>query len=159
VGGAKAGILAYRQRTQKGSGRTTVSWHEDAGSAIRRHRELVYDASSTLETEEYYNPYKLRVDGTAAHTVAGATWIEAYAEHTTDFLLGGAMTTTAKSDRWTIEAVDVTVTVPAGTFSCIRIRHVGLSTMSDKTYWFARGVGKVKEVGGMVEELTSYSIP
>jgi hypothetical protein len=57
-------------------------------------------------------------------------------------------------------AVDEPVTVPAGTFNCLRVRRrASQQDGSDKTYWFAKGVGKVKEVGGQTEELTSVTIP
>jgi hypothetical protein len=36
------------------------------------------------------------------------------------------------------------------------VRKVSSST---KEYWFARGVGKVKEVGGQTEELVSVELP
>jgi hypothetical protein len=44
--------------------------------------------------------------------------------------------------------------VPAGTFDAIVLRKVG---GSEKRYWYVRGVGKVKETGGQVEELVSWS--
>jgi hypothetical protein len=54
------------------------------------------------------------------------------------------------------------VAVPAGTFCALRVRRVTSTTLggSDKTYWFARGVGKVKEEGGnQREELTDHALP
>ena len=40
---------------------------------------------------------------------------------------------------------------------CVRIlrqREGG----ADKIYWYAKGVGKVKEIGGQTEELTFYEL-
>jgi hypothetical protein len=56
-----------------------------------------------------------------------------------------------------VVAVEEMVTVPAGTFSAVVIEKVGGT--STKRYWFARGVGKVKEQSGtQVEELTEYKL-
>ena len=33
------------------------------------------------------------------------------------------------------------------------------ASAADKTYWFAKGVGKVQEMGEAVETLTAYTIP
>ena len=56
------------------------------------------------------------------------------------------------------------VTVPAGTFSTIRLRRqvlvgAGGGEGADKTFWFAEGIGKIKETGGQTEELSAYSLP
>jgi hypothetical protein len=54
------------------------------------------------------------------------------------------------------------VTVPAGTFTTVHVQRVsGSGSTKQKDYWFAKGVGKVKETGGgqQNEELMSYSIP
>jgi hypothetical protein len=52
------------------------------------------------------------------------------------------------------------VTVPAGTFSCLRVHRVDSAPGGyDSTFWFARNIGKVKEGGTEVQELVGYSIP
>jgi hypothetical protein len=52
------------------------------------------------------------------------------------------------------------VTVPAGTFIAIHLERSNQVTGSIKDYWFAPGVGKVKESGdSQIELLTDYSIP
>ena len=61
----------------------------------------------------------------------------------------------ARSD---VEAVDEQVTVPAGVFLTMRMRRVD-SDKGVKTYWYARGVGKVMERDEHeVEMLQSYSV-
>jgi hypothetical protein len=61
---------------------------------------------------------------------------------------------------WTVEAVDEMVTVPAGTFKCLRVHSTESGAKGyDSTFWFARNVGKVKETGTEVRELLGYSIP
>jgi hypothetical protein len=78
-----------------------------------------------------------------------------------------------RAHTFTVESTDDTVTVPAGTFrNCVRVRRVrALGDPSiddpmqqeeqDKLYWFAPGVGKVREentVSGTTELLTTYEI-
>jgi len=160
VGGAKAGVLAYRVSTVKAEGgeADTVSWQEDTGTALRRHREL--DMTGT-HTEEWYQPYKLRLDESADHVSDGATWSESYVELVKRE--GSSLTTSSdKTEAWVVEAVDDVVAVPAGRFCALRVRRtsaVGDKGGSDKTYWFVRGIGKVKETGGKTEELVEYRIP
>ena len=156
MAGAKAGVQAYRLTTTKGGGGMTISWQEDRGSSIVRHAEE--DNSGANTTRELYVPYRTRVDESEAHLVAGMSWTETYTEQVTD---SAGMTTTAdKSETWIVQAIDEDVTVPAGRFCSLRVRRtstVGGQAGSDKTYWFVRGIGKVKETGaGQTEELESY---
>ncbi|HUH00402.1 MAG TPA: hypothetical protein VML75_00325 [Kofleriaceae bacterium] len=158
VGGTKAGTMAYRMTTTKPGG-MVVSWQEDTGDRILRHREQ--DMAGSGQSDEIYDPHKLRVDETAAHTALDATWTETYDEISTP--IGSTIaTTTSKTETWTVEAVDEEVTVPAGTFCALRVRKVVTSdpAASAKTYWFVRGIGKVKEEGdSRLEQLTEYSAP
>lgn len=157
IGGQKAGIRAYRVRTERIDG-VTVSWQADTGAAIVRHREQVFDATTALSSEQYYAPSKLRVDDSAAHTAMGAHWIDSYTEQSRNATTN-LVTSISKNETWTVEATAEQVTVPAGTFSCVRLHRTGTAAQADKRYWFARGVGKVKEVGGgSTEELVSYSV-
>jgi hypothetical protein len=126
--------------------------------AVHRHHEKAYNLSDLLRDEEWYQPHKLRLDEAPEHLVLDAQWQEAYDEAHLDAL--GNETTDTRTIDWTVEAIDESVTVPAGTFTCIRVRHTGtIVGQSDKQFWFALGVGKVRELGGQLEELTSYSIP
>jgi hypothetical protein len=150
--------MAYRLTTNKPGGGQTISWQEDLGDAIVRHRER--DLSGDSQTDEIYEPYKLRVDESAAHLDAGATWTETYQEIVTD---SDNVTTTAdKSEAWEVVAYDEMIAVPAGEFCTLhvsRMSTVGGAGGSLKHYWFARGVGKVKESGdNQTEELVSYSL-
>jgi hypothetical protein len=157
VGGAKAGTTAYRLTTTKPGG-MTISWQEDTGDGIHRHREL--DQSGANHSEEVYTPFRTRIDETAAHLATDATWMESYTETITDDL--GITTMTEKTETWTVEAVDEPVEVPAGTYCALRLHRTstaGGTEGSDKRYWFARGVGKVKETGAnQTEELVSFSL-
>ena len=159
VGGSKAGTTAFRLTTQRGTGEV-VSWQEDTGTAIVRHREQDNVGSTT--TDEFYAPFKTRIDESDAHVVEGATWEETFTETvTSDDGTGPVTTTNEKTERWLVEAVDEVISVQAGDFCTLRVKKT--STVdgtggSVKTYWFGRGVGKVREEGGnQVEELAAYS--
>jgi hypothetical protein len=157
VGGSKAGIRAYRMTTTKPGGET-ISWQEDTGHAIRRHREL--DLAGSNHSDEIYSPYKTRIDESAGRITEGATWSESFDEVSTD--TDDVTTATSKIETWVVEEVDEVVAVPAGTFCAMRLLKtsvVGGEEGSTKRYWFARGVGKIKEVGAnQTEELTSHTV-
>lgn len=159
VGGDKAGVMAFRMRSDKDNG-YSLSWQEDTGTAIVRHREESYDLADVFESEDWFTPGKLRIDESPERVELEATFSDSYEEETTDHTNGGLVTTTTKSEDWLVEAVDEEVDVPAGTFVCIRLFRSNDGTGAQKRYWFARGVGKVKETGGaQVEELSDYTLP
>ena len=110
-----------------------------------------------LKSDHLFTPEKLRLDEDPARTVVGASWAETYADAVTAPLAQPASTATV---TWTVEAVDEQVTVPAGSFSCLRVHSVDSSLGGfDSTFWFARNIGKVKESGTEVRELIGYLIP
>ncbi len=159
VGGDKAGVMAFRLRSDKDSG-YSISWQEDTGTAIVRHREESYDAADVFESEDWFAPGKLRIDESPDRVELDATFTNSYDEMTIDHTNGDLVTTTTKTEDWLVEAVDDVVDVPAGSFSCLRLYRSNDGTGTQKRYWFARGVGKVKETGGaQVEELADYTIP
>jgi hypothetical protein len=58
---------------------------------------------------------------------------------------------------FTVVATGVSVTVPAGTYTCLQLDRQRLDKVEPKrTYWLAPGVGKVREVSDRVEELVRY---
>ena len=149
----KSGQRAFFVVTEKVDG-MTHSWQEDRGNMIVRHREVSFDSPGAMNGLELYDPFKLRVDETDEHTTMGVDWVNTY----TESINGGAPF--ARSEHWYVEAIAEDVTVPAGTFPCLRVRRMGTEFgQADKTFWFARGVGKVKEAGDQTEELMSYSLP
>ena len=158
VGAAKAGVSAYRMTTTTLNGEV-VSWQEDTGTGILRHREQ--DLAGTTTTDEIYEPFKTRIDESDDRIVEGATWTEDYTETvTTTDETGTTTATIPKSERWLVEAVDEVIRVPAGDFCTLRVKRTSTTEGAGaaKTYWFARGVGKVREEGAsQVEELTAWS--
>jgi hypothetical protein len=155
--GPSSEVMANKVVTQKENGADeTVSWQSRDGERVIRHRELAYSAlTDELELEEHWAPHKLHVDWSTARTELDASWLEEYEE--TKLPIGDTMSTSTRRDRWSVTAVGEEVVVPAGTFTdTVVFQKVGGDT--PKTYWYARGVGKVKETGGQTEELVDYEL-
>ena len=153
VGGRKAGTTGYRQKTEKLDG-VTISWSEDRCTSVVRHRERNYDLANVEQSDQFYQPSKLRVDETRG---AGAQWTVSYTELEVNPATQMTIVTT-KDEMWSVVSVNEMVTVPAGTFSTVHF-HKLTSGAAEKDYWYAAGVGKVKETGEQTEELTAYTIP
>lgn len=162
--GPNQATLAYRVTTRKKDDTDkTVSWQNAAGDSVLRYREQSYSKQgSELELEEYWEPYALHIDGGPGHTQSGARWAQNYAETQVSVMSGVSSTpeTRQVTDTWQVlktEADHSSVTVPAGTFETpIVIQKSNGTTV--KTYWYVRGIGKVKETGAQVEELVSYHL-
>lgn len=153
--GPNRDVQAHRVTTSKSSGAKTVSWQKVVDARLVRYREQSLRASDgAVKDEQVWEPPKLHVDETAEHAVVGATWLESSEETN---LKDGKTTAATVRDRWTVVAEAESVTVPAGTFQAVVLQKAGSGT--PKTYWFVRGIGKVKETGGQTEELVSYDIP
>jgi hypothetical protein len=159
LGGPKAGSMAYRNHETIPS-QSQLTWYQKVGDQIVRPHEQTFDAGGTvMKSEDWYDPYRLRVDQSAEHLVAGASWDWSYTDTKTSRTKGTS--STQVTEGWKVDAVGESVTVSAGTFAALRLTHVDPTDSSTKTYWFVRGVGKVREQtsGGHVEELASYQIP
>ena len=96
-------------------------------------------------------PYRLKLDESAGHTTTGAQWSTSFTETTN----GGAPAT--KTESWSVVDANESLTVIAGTYTCLHVRRTSNGgTLQD--YWYARGVGKVKETGGgQNEELMAFT--
>jgi hypothetical protein len=169
--GPHAAEVAFRMVTTKLGGAfglpdRTVSWQRTEGTKIVRFREIAYRAGSdVVNSEEYWDPYKLRLDGQPlpAPLTTGQRWEERYTEYKVAVATGAVMPMN-HVDVWTVSGASVSVKVPAGTFSgCVELTKTdGTGTDTGKTYVFCPGVGKVRELGragvSQSEELTSYTI-
>jgi hypothetical protein len=156
--GPNAGVTAFRMVTRKGVNGMdeTISWQARIGTRVVRYREQAYMANPphALELEEHWDPFKLRVDETPDHMVAGATWTETDQE--TKLPVGGTPLTMQVQERWTVAAERQMVTVQGRSYEVMILTKTGAS---QKTYWWARGIGKVKEIGiNQTEELIAYSV-
>jgi hypothetical protein len=159
--GPHADEVAFHALTTKTSGAgmdMTESWQAvlDDGSVVR-YREISYRAgSNTPNGEEHWTPYKLRIDNSAEHIAAGAKWDEIYTE--TKITNNGVPLDASRKDGWIVEAVDEPCEVAGEMLSCLKLRKTADGADGGKTYWYARCVGKVREMGTQTEELMSYEL-
>jgi hypothetical protein len=114
--------------------------------------------------EKTFAPSSIDFDASNDHLVPGVTWNEDYLETQT----GATAPAQTKQEfvKWTVEATDDVVSVPAGTFTCIRVRrhHASSKNPADEVTWYASGTGKVKETGAgsladQTRELVSATLP
>jgi hypothetical protein len=156
--GPSSAIIANKVTTQKKDGADeTVSWRSVDGERVVRYRELSLDgAGGAVDTEEYWDPYRVYIDWSAEHVAQGASWLVEYQE--TKIEAGVTTGPATKRDLWLVQAASEEVTVPAGTFKDAVVLQKTGGNGTDKTYWYVRGVGKVKETGGQTEELVDYEL-
>jgi hypothetical protein len=153
--GPHAADSAFKVVTKKGKLDQTISWQFLDGERVLRYREQSFhESTGELEQEEHWDPYKLHFDGSDAHTAEGGTWLESYDE--TKIPVAKPAETKTERDRWIVDSPSEEITVPAGTFKAVVVQKAGGGDI--KTYWYVRGVGKVKETGGQTEELVSYEV-
>lgn len=162
VGGLKAGTQGFRMRREDALG-SSVRWLGKEGDVVAWLHDEWMDASGTVTKSQYYQPYRTRLDETPAHLVNEAEWTEEYDDIGIDPTTGEAKVPKHVQVTWTVEALDEAITVPAGSFNCLRLRRrnrQSATTYEDQTYWFARGVGKVREDSPPAEheELIAYHV-
>lgn len=123
---------------------------------VVRYREISYDADTGLpKMDQYWNAYRLRVDD--FHAAGTGTWTETYTESK---LPSGeeAELDVPQTETWSVVSDDELVTVPAGTFHAVVVVRHADDPADEKRYFFANGVGKVKESGDKTEELTDCTV-
>jgi hypothetical protein len=157
---SKPSQMAYRIVTRKGStlADETVSWQQHSGKQLARYQEQSYSpgqggAAPTPTLLEWWDPYKLRLD--ESRLKKGDKWSVTYKEYSRNN--GVDAMPRDRNESWEVMGVNVMLTTAAGTYKTLHVRRVGTdqNATSDKQYWFACGVGKIKEsgAGGRLEEL------
>lgn len=147
-------LEAYRFVTESGEDRRTVSIQALDGTKLVRVSEETFDLG-VIDERIRFTPPALRIDTAVARLGASYT-----ADHLEEHLDANGTVLpgpTAKHETFTIEAIDDAVTVPAGSFSAVRVRR-DTDGGASKTFWFVPGLGKVKEVGGQTEELVRSEV-
>ena len=145
------------QVTTKSTGQT-VNWLRPVGDAMVRVQQEDYDADGLLERTTVYEPYKLRLDETAERLALGNPFEESYTSIVYD-PQGLETGRTDIVDQWEVTSLESPCDTPWGQLSCVRIHRERLvGGIAVKDYYFARGYGKVREVGGQLEELTDCSL-
>jgi len=143
------------QTTTKATGSTVSALKRVADSVLRLRQEDL-DAAGGLKQTTVYDPGQNRLDEAAENLVVGATWDDNYTVTVTD-PAGTVLSTGARTDRWEVLGIDVACSSPLGDFQCLQVRRQRIAGgISDKQFFYAKGIGKVKEVNAnQVEELIS----
>jgi hypothetical protein len=141
----------------------TIGWLGWAGKMLVNYREQAFKkGTDTLAVEDWWEPYRTRIDHDPAHTAANAKWTETYKEFKQP--MNGIRTVSSQMETWQVLATDETVVVsppngPARTYTnCIKVTHTNNTGSVNKVFWYKRGVGKVKEMGSQTEELLDYKV-
>lgn len=136
---------------------STRSLFKVEGDAILRVQQEDLDATGALEKTTVYDPGQLRIDQSADKLEMGAAWDDVYTNTETPVV--GAMVVTEVVDHWEVLGVDVPCEGPIGAYECIRLKKTRtMGGTSVKEFFFARGVGKVRESGdNQLEELEACS--
>jgi hypothetical protein len=157
-----SGQPALRVRTTLLDG-GTLSWEALSDPGVVRFEAQQLDSNGAVVADKQYAPPIIVLDESSPHLTSGAAWTESYQETKVPSKKGKA---TKETVQWTVEAVGEMVTVPAGTFSCIRVRrnHTSSKSPSNEVAWYAQGVGKVRGTGAgpfndQTVELSSFSLP
>ncbi len=143
------------QTTSKATG-TTISALKRVEDAVVRLRQEDRTSVGDLERTTLYAPGQTRLDEAADKLVVGAEWDDVYTV-TVTAAAGGTPVDTVRTDHWSVLGVDVACTSPLGTFSCLHVRRVRtIGGVSDKEFFFAKGIGKIREANAnQIEELLS----
>jgi hypothetical protein len=151
--GPHAEQLAFRIVTKEGDDES-VAWQALDGKKVVRFREQGFSKKTgEPNSEESWDPPRIIVDGSSAHIKRGVKWVEEteYTEQKDE----DDPKSEPEEATWQVDGVDQEVTVPAGTFRALVVKRI---TDETKTYWFVKGIGKVKETGKKTEELTKYKV-
>jgi hypothetical protein len=137
---------------------TERSWQQEANGLVTRLREEdLYDGQ--LHSVTVWSPATLKCIS-ASHD---AGWTYTQGEVTEKVALTDGSPPSSEPVKpylWRIVAVNETVQVPAGTFTnAVHLRRDRTDKDGkERDYWLVSGVGKVKEDGERLEELSSYSV-
>jgi hypothetical protein len=137
----------------------------DGSGVYRVYKEVAVGGMTALKVN--YDPAFLRYDeswmseGTTVTLVD--EWKQTCVFSSTAAKCGpGAVVPGQTTHIFTVLSMSTQVTVAAGTFDAIEIERVNPDAHETKHFWFAAGVGKVREEdveSGGTEELTDYDIP
>jgi hypothetical protein len=158
AGGAFAGVMAYRTMDQFPT-ETQSTWYQVDGLVVKRLHDNSMTLTGALKAEDWYSPFRLRVDETPEHLVSGATWTLPFTDASSK--PSSPAVTVSKTDSWKVDGVNEPIVVPAGSFLSLHVTRTDSSDGSTKSFWFVRGVGKVREStsAGHDEQLASYQMP
>jgi len=151
-----AGTEAAVVESRRGDNRSVV-WLAEIDGRIVRLREETWEGA-TLIDRRAFAPGSLRAPASAKELRVGDELDGDYVEQVLgedDAVLGARQ----RLASYFVDAVDDSVRTPAGEFFAVRLRKVGDDGGQGKLTWYAPGVGKVREEGGRIEVLQSWSAP
>jgi len=161
--GEDAFVLSDQEDAQ---GEQTHSTHVIDGSRVYRAYKQV-EVGDVVAITTSYDPAFLRYD--EAWTASGDTvtlddaWTQlCVVASSASNCAPGAMKLGSTTHTYTVLAAAERLTVPAGTFTTVKVQRDNLTSPETKLFWFAAGVGKIREENpstGAVTELTGYEIP
>lgn len=150
---AVGALTGYRVETSRDQDQGTHSVQVIEDGVLERVSEETIDAG-VVKSRYLFEPFGVRID--SRRTTAGDAYQDRHEKRKVDD--GGAvLETEVKVHDFTVEAARELVDVPAGTFECVRVKRTE-GDGSFKVYWYAPGIGKVKEVGGQTEELSRVEL-
>ncbi len=150
------GVEAAVVESRRGSARTLV-WLAQVDGRIVRLREEAWDGATVIDRRTFA-PGSLRTPATIENLRVGQELDGDYVEKVVgadDAVLGQR----PRVANYRIEAIDEKVVTPAGEFFAVRLRKLDGDGGEGKLTWYAPGVGKVREEGGRIEVLQSWSQP
>ncbi len=151
------GLPMFVQMTDKGGG-STENWMRTDGDALVRLQQMDYNSLDQLLRTTVYDPHAIRLDEASDRITEGATYTQTYTEIEYDST--GTETRRAEvTEEWEILGVDVACDAPIGAFECLHVSRTRTAGgIAQKEYWFAKGIGKIREEGGQIEQLTACSV-
>lgn len=170
-------VATMRKTTYEGKAAFILEDEEDAEGAQTRSTLVVQDTgvfrafrevrvNGDLALQVTYDPAFLRFD--EAWTKVGQN--ETLDDDWTQMCImtsvaskcaPGAVQTGKTTHKYTVAATHVSIEVPAGKFDTIEIERFNPDESETRRFWFAPGVGKVREEdteSGAVEELAEYHV-
>lgn len=158
VGAPHAGTLAFKVHVELYSGSKDI-WEAFYGDLDVSYKTDFYNANNQLTDTRFEDPFRLKLDESAEHTVTGAQWMETFNE--TDLVPGQAPMTRTETVTWSVVSDAEPITVIAGSYTALHVQRMDSSRSPPEVvhYWYAKGVGRLKQTGatGEIEELESFT--
>ena len=161
--GGDAFILSDQEDAK---GEQTRSTHVVDGTRVyRAYKEVAVGDEVAVTTT--YDPAFLRYDEAWTNTGDTVTLDDDWKQvcviaSTASSCAPGAIKPGTTTHTYTVLDTADERKVPAGTFKAVKIQRDNVTSPETKLFWFAAGVGKIREENpttGAVEELSAYEIP
>ena len=137
----------------------------DGTRVYRAYKEV--EVGNVVAVTTTYDPAFLRYDEAWTESGISVTLDDDWTQtcvvaSTASSCATGAVKIGTTTHTYTVLDADEERTVPAGTFRGVKIQRDNVTDPETKLFWFAAGVGKIREENpstGAVSELAAYEIP